>query len=423
MKNWVAVIFFCWLVPTLVTCSQAQTSTDGQAALSTQLKANSHALSYNNGRLAGAGKEFLLREAHSAQFFLIGEEHGLAENPLFAAAFLRELKGYRYFAAEIGALTATQLESAAQRKPVRQVLADFNHRYPFSLPFFNWLEEGTLLETALQLPRSKGPILWGLDQEFYFSPVYHFERLRQLAPDTNARAVVQEYYEKTQAELARAIQTHNPGSAFIVTATTTDFDKLDTAFGSKNAEARQILRALRESAEIYQKNTRGAIYANNLQRSQLLKRNFMAYYNAAHATDKQPKVFFKFGAGHVMRGRNYTNVFDLGNFVSEFAAAQGTSSFHVLLMAAGGTYNKYFPFVGNEADKGKKLVPANVYFFADVQPLLALADTPGWKVIDLRPLRPMLGTRTLPNLPRGMADLLTSFDAVVLVDEAHPTTL
>jgi hypothetical protein len=373
--------------------------------------------------LSGEGADFLIREANKAQFFLIGEEHGLAENPLFAAAILRELNDYKYFASEIGKLTAARLEAEAQRKPVREVLAEFNRRYPFSLPFFNWQEEGTLLEAALKRPRGKMPAFWGIDQEFFYSPVYHMERLRQLAPDAKARAVVEEYYEKTRTELARGIETHNPGGAFIVSAKAADFDRLDAAFGSKDLEAKQILRDLRESWEIYQKNFRGETYANNLQRSRLLKRNFMAHYNAALRTDKQPKVFFKFGAAHVGRGRNYVNVFDLGNMVSELADSQGTSSFHVMVMAAGGTYNKFLPFVGNEEDKKKKFDPAEAYSYLDVQPFVSLADASGWKVIDLRPLRQHLGTRRLPNLPRGVADIISGFDALVLINEAHPVTL
>lgn len=397
--------------------------TEANAALLAQLKAHSQPLVYREGQLTGAGADWLLREANRAQFCLIGEEHGFAENSLGAAALLARLEGYRYFAAEVGKLTATRLVNAARQRPVHDVLADFNRRYPFSLPFFNWREEGTLLATALAKPRGQMPQVWGLDQEFFFSPVYHFERLRELAPNEPARAVVREYAERTQHELARATASHNPSAAFIRTATPADFDRLDAAFGRQNAEARDILRALRESAEIYQKNARGEIYANNLQRSQLLKRNFMAYYRAALRTDRQPRVFFKFGAAHVMRGRNYVNVYDLGNLVSELAASQGTTSFHLLVLAAGGAHNKYLPFVGNEADKRRPLIPARVYGYGDLQAFVSLAATPGWQVVDLRPLRARISTRDLPTLPRGVLDILTGFDAVLLVDEAHPATL
>lgn len=423
MRSAIASGLFLLLLAGGTTLSQSPSNADASSALVARLQASTYPLTLDDGALSGPGRDFLLRAAGQSQFFLVGEEHGIAENPLVAAALLRELKSYRYFAAEIGSLTATRLESAAKRQPVPDVLAAFNRRYPFSLPFFNWIEEGALMATAIDRPGGRGPRLWGLDQEFFFSPVYHFERLRELAPDARARALAQQFCEKTREELARAAQARNPSGAFLVVATPGDFDALDAAFRGARGEARQILDALRESAEIYQKNIHGEIYANNAQRSQLLKRNFMRYYNAARLVDPEPRVFFKFGAGHVARGRSYSNVFDLGNLVSELAAAQGGASFHVLVMAAGGTYNKYLPFVANEADKQKELVPATVYFYVDVRPFVALADSPDWKVVDLRPLRPLLGTPALPNVPRGFADLVTGFDAVVLVREAHPTTL
>lgn len=403
----------------------AQDKAEENVALIKVLKENSRPLNFSGGAISGAGADFLFHEAQQSQFFLIGEEHGIAENPLFASAVLRGLSryGYRYFAAEVGQLTATRLEASARQKPVGEVLASFNRQYPFSLPFFNWREEGTLLETAMALPRGKQPTLWGLDYEFYFSPVYHFERLRQLARDAGARAVVDEFYEKTQAEFAQSVKNKNPSSAFVVSATAADFARLDSAFDAKDAEARRILRELRESSEIYRKFSANENYESNLQRAQLMKRNFMSYYNAALKTERAPRVLFKFGAAHVYRGRNYVNVFDLGNMVSELASSNGASSFHVLVVAASGSLNKYLPFVGNEAEKRRKLDPAQMYSYADVRPLVGLAGASSWQIIDLRPLRPLVQNGKLDNLPRGFANLIYSFDSVLLVAEARPTTL
>jgi hypothetical protein len=353
-------------------------------------------------------------------------EHGIAENPLFAAAVLQELNrfGYKYFASEIGQLSVDRLQMEAGKKSFNVVLAEFNRRYPFSLPFYTWQEEGVLLEAALKLPHSKVPTVWGLDQEFFFSPIFHFERLRELAPNPKAKQIVEEYYQKTQVELAKSIESKNPSGAFIVTAKAADFDKLEAAFSAKDTEARRILRDLQESAEIYQKNFRGEQYANNLQRSRLLKRRFMEYYNAALKAQKSPKVFFKFGAGHVMRGRNYVNVFDIGNLASEVAEANGLSSFHILILALGGQQNKFLPFVGNEADKRKELDASKVYSYFDVLPFRDIADsTATWQIVDLRPLRTHLGTKKLGNLPNGLTDLITGFDAVLLIKEGTPATL
>ncbi|MBX7174567.1 MAG: hypothetical protein K1X72_26570 [Pyrinomonadaceae bacterium] len=421
MKSLLNLIFVSFLVQIFVACSFAQDN----PFLINKLKENSLPVIYKDGKLSGAGADFLFREAEKAQFFLIGEEHGIAENSLFASAVLQELNrfGYKYFASEIGKLTMARLEKLSQNKPVKEVLADFNRRYPFSLPFYNWKEEGKLMETALKLPRGKVPTIWGLDQEFFFSPVYHFERLRELALNAKSKGIVDGYYQKIKVELAKSIETKNPSSAFIVTAKTADFDKLRAAFSAKDTEANQILNDLQTSAEIYQKNSVGKIYENNLQRSRFLKHRFMEFYNQALKTEKMPKVFFKFGAAHVARGRNYVNVFDVGTLASEIADTNGTNSFHILILAAGGEQNKFFPFVGNETDKKKKLDPAIVYSYLDVSPFVFLAERQSWKVIELGPLRPLIGTKSLTNLPSGFADLIFNFDAVLLVDSATPTNL
>lgn len=421
MRLLLNLVFVCLLLQISVACGFAQDNT----ILVNQLKENSLPVIYKDGKLSGVGADFLFREAEKAQFFLIGEEHGIAENPLFAAAILQELNrfGYKYFASEIGKLTMTRLEKSAQNKPANEVLADFNRRYPFSLPFYNWKEEGVLMETALKLPRGKVPTIWGLDQEFFFSPVYHFERLLELAPNAKSKAVVDEYYQKTKVELAKSIETKNPSAAFIVTAKPADFEKLRTAFTAKDTEANQILNDLQTSAEIYQKNSVGKIYENNLQRSRFLKQRFMEFYEQALKIEKTPKVFFKFGAAHVVRGRNYVNVFDVGSLASEIADANKMNSFHILILATDGVQNKYFPFVGNEADKKKKIDPTKVYGYFDVSPFMSLAEPQNWKVIDLRQFRALVGTKKLTNPPNGFTDLIFNFDAVLLVGNATSATL
>lgn len=425
MKPVICLTFVFSFILSFIILGFAQDSVQiDNSPLINKLKENSRPITYRNGKLVGMGADFLFKEAEKSQFFLVGEEHGIAENPLFAAAVLHELNrfGYKYFAAEIGRLTATRLEKSAQTRAAREVFADFNRRYPFSLPFFNWKEEGILLETIFELPAGKISTIWGLDQEFFFSPIYHFERLRELAPNPKSKAIVNEYYEKIRFELIKSTETKNPSDSFLITARQTDFVKLRVSFGKKDTEAQQIINDLQKSAEIYQKNFRGEIYANNLQRSQLLKRRFMEYYNLALMSEKKPKVFFKFGAGHVSRGRNYVNVFDVGNLASEIAETNGLNSFHVLVLAANGAQNKFFPFVGNESDKKKPLDAAKVYSYFEVKPFTQLAEGTGWQVIDLRPLRSSVGTKRLGKLPNGVAELIFNFDAVLLVAYATPAT-
>ncbi len=129
----------------------------------------------------------------------------------------------------------------------------------------------------------------------------------------------------------------------------------------------------------------------------------------------------------MMRGRNFINVFDVGSFAPHLAFINGTKSFHLLVIGAGGTQNTYLPFVGNEADKNKSYDVVKVlkdYASADVKPLIAsAAEDKSWAVIDIRPLRPLLTNRKLGKIDKGIEELIYGYDAVLIIPEIHAATL
>ena len=110
-RRWIAA-----MLPLLAMSTQPLHAQDSLTAL---LRANAHPMQAGaDGRLSGAGAELLLAAGRDAQFFLIGEEHGVAEIPLVAAGLFRELApaGYRHLAIETGEFMAAELN--------RRVLAD-----------------------------------------------------------------------------------------------------------------------------------------------------------------------------------------------------------------------------------------------------------------------------------------------------------
>ena len=386
---------------------------------------NRRMMKLENGWLAGEGAQFLVDQAGSSQFFLIGEDHGFADLPILTAALFSAINplGYRNFATETGTLTAAYVEKLARQPQAEKAFAGFNAQYPFGIPFYNWKEEARMAAAIVEADGGKGRVLWGLDQEFIMSSAFHFKRLAELAPDAKAKQVVDEYYSKIKTEFARIIKSKNPQLAFLSSAKGEDFDKLDAAFKGASAEAKTILSELRQSREIYQKNFDGRGYDSNLQRSILMKRHFIAYYNnAARLRKTPPRVLFKFGANHVKRGKNFTNVYDIGNFVSELAVSHGSTSFHLFVLPIGGTQNAYVPFLENVADKEKKVVITESSGFFDARPFLQTKEGKDWAVIDLRPLRPLVHSGKL-KLPRGFADLVWGFDAVLVMPETKASTL
>ena len=413
-------IFICLIVFVIQLSAQ---NTD----LIEQLNKNRRTMKLENNQLVGDGAKFLFDEAKSSQFFLVGEDHGIADLPIFTGALFRAVNsfGYQNFATETGSLTANYLEKMASQPQAQKAFADFNAQYPFGLPFYNWQEEAQMAESIVKTSRSKNQTLWGLDQEFIASSAFHFKRLVELASNKESKAVANEYYEKTKDEFARIIKNKNPGLAFLASAKTEDFDKLDGAFKSNsNKEAKIILSELRESWEIYQKNFTGKGYESNLQRSLLMKRHFMAYYNEALAKQKSlPKVLFKFGANHVKRGKNYTNVYDIGNLAAELAIANNSASFHLLVLPISGTQNKYVPFLENVADKQKKIVIGEDSDMVDAKPFIEIAEAKDWTIVDLRPLRPLVHNGKLKQLPKGVADLIWGYDAILLMPNVKAATL
>jgi len=383
-------------------------------------------LALENGALRGEGAEFLVREARASQFFLVGEDHGIAELPAFTSSLFKSVApdGYKYLAIEVGPLAALHIARLATQKDALGAFADFNKRYPYSVAFYSWREEAAMLQSAVATSSVGANAVWGLDQEFILSPKLLLERLVAIAPSAKARAVATKYYDKVRGEYARMVETKKIAEIFLLTATRDDFETLRAAYRPKpGSEADRLIEELEVSREIYEKNGNGQGYASNAQRAELMKRHFMERYRDA-ARSGAPKVVFKFGLFHMMRGRTQTNVYDIGNLVSELAASNGSRSFHLVVLPGGGTQNAYRPFVGNDADKSAPIDLAS-YDFADIRPLLRAAGESGWAVLDLRPLRPLLHGRksALGAVDRGLAELIWGYDAALIMPKVHAATL
>jgi len=64
--------------------------------LAEAMLANRMSLEFDGTRFSGAGYDWLLRQGSEADAFLLGEEHGIAENPKLAAQLFTGLTAHRY---------------------------------------------------------------------------------------------------------------------------------------------------------------------------------------------------------------------------------------------------------------------------------------------------------------------------------------
>ena len=397
------------------------------------LRAHSTPFTVSGNELHGAGADTLARIARENQFVMVGEDHGMQEVPAFIGALFAAARpaGYRHLAIEIGPVGARNLEQMMRdTAPQRRVEAFLRSYTSFSLPFFNWREESAMLQRVVESTPRVPDVLWGLDQEFVLAPTYDFDRLARIAPTASAGIVARRYAQKSRALDARTMSEGNPKLLWMFASTDADVDALVRDYHAHvGSEAETILRELTASREIYAKFTRGENYASNLQRSEMMRRHFLEWYHAAVARGEHaPKVLFKFGGNHMIRGASLTDTYELGTFIPELALANGSHAFNMMLLAGAGTTNEYRPFGGSEADKTSPydvgtadgpLAPLDVRTFFAV----AAENDSTWTFIDLRPVRAMVHDGKLAAVSAPLKRALLSFDAIVIAPHAHASTL
>ena len=282
MKKMKITYILCFLIPHL---AFSQDSLLIQA-----FKENAHTLQFEEGKLSGAGFEFLEDIAQTSPFFLIGEEHGIAEIPLFTAALFKAFKeyGYRYFATETGPLTAAFLQDMVARKNWITDYKAFLKTYPWSIPFYSWREECEVLDAVLASTASDDVLLWGLDQEFAASFRMNFKALEESAQTEASKKVATRFFEKANAGYHAFSTERNPNKSFMASARPSDFEELKTAFAGQPENLERI-RELEESIHIYQLWFQREGYQSNKTRAEMMKRHFHQYYT----TVRQKKLLRK----------------------------------------------------------------------------------------------------------------------------------
>jgi hypothetical protein len=385
-----------------------------------RLLQNRHGLSVRSGQLSGAGAQILQSAIGQSRFVLLGEYHGVAQTPEFWAAVCRAAgpEGFHTMAVEEGPLAAAELEGWAWRPDGLAQLAAFEKKFPGSINVFSAREEFEMLQQCARASQSEFH-LWGLNQEGLNAGGLILSRVLASRLGSQARAAMQQLLEKNDEWSRKALQSGRIFDSFMVAV-----DDKELAAGAAilqkdgSAEARSLFASLVESHEI--NRTSPAEYGNARRRERLMKRLFAANYaRAASTAAAPPKVLLKFGAYHVYRGLNPVHGSGLGNYVAEFAQAQGAQSLHIRLLPVKGS-QPIHPRVGQPA----QLRPFN---YADqpgsryLQPIFSNLLPSDWTMFDLRPLRQDAaapGGTISPDL----ATLVFGYDILVIVPEGTPST-
>jgi len=393
------------------------------SALTRLLIANRHAISLNGGRLEGRGGRLLVDEGKSARFFLVGEEHGVAQTPTIVQALLSELRtaGYNTFAIEVSPLQGGRLDAIARGSRATERLDSLMATWFSAVPFYTLAEERSLLASAMTAQGSLAPMrIWGLDYDVSADRLF-LRELEALAPPSG-RAAVQRARELADSGFAAVSRPGrpDPSKLFAWSAPDSIFTALRAALGSKpSARGRAIIDMFERTARINRLFLSGRGYESNVMRSAYLRENFTKQFAAAdRGGGVTPRVLFKFGGSHMMRGLNYTHTLDIGTAATIIADSRGERSFNVLILGGPGSKSTRMNIMSLQYDAlgDAEIEDDNV---AWLRP--AVADS-GWSLFDMRAVRLDYLKRRTPSLSPVQDRFLHAYDAIVVLKGSTPGT-
>lgn len=360
-----------------------------------------------DGSLSGAGWDQLVADGAAAQFFLIGEQHATADIGEISRALYRALDphGYDYMAMEVGPYGMAAAEAMLREEPasLRAYIAEPGNG--LVIPFLFFSEDLEIVEDAIQLSDAPSDIFWGIDQEFIAGGPLLLPQLEALARTDPQRAAVTAFASLTQA---------NPMAVGMTPPD--EFASLRAAFDTgQDAEALAIVDAILLSNEIYAPFTGrgGPIYPANLTRENYMKTNFLHAFEAAEARDgAPPRVYFKFGASHMMRGLSSTNVPALGNFLVEWGRTRDFGAVNIMIDCIGGESRD-----PRSGDTG----PCESYLLEEESLIGDFVSDAPLTLIDLRPLRALIRRST--EIDAGSRALIFGFDYYLAVRDVRPASL
>ncbi|HWF00522.1 MAG TPA: hypothetical protein VG248_12050 [Caulobacteraceae bacterium] len=369
---------------------------------------------------AGPGWDRLLEEGRRAQFFLIGEEHGIAENPRLAGSLFASLSpaGYERLALEISPPMATLVGEAARSgvAGLRALFSDPRSR----APFVDLAEEAAFVASAARVRRpARGGgsgFLWGLDFDLEADRLL-IAALKARAP-RSAGAAVAALQGASLQSWARYDATHNPRFIYSFAGDPALVRAVRSAWPDPDPASSWILTTLEETLEINALQVAGRGYAANARRSALIRANFLRYWALEKASGRAPRALIKMGASHMVRGASMVETFDLGSLLPEIAAIEGRPAFSLLVLPGAGAKTAVF----DPSRMRYEAAPPKDHYRDGLSPILDQAAAEGFSLFDMRPLRPILDDRAERLVSAPLMRVVHGFDAVLVMTGSTPST-
>ncbi|MDY8136165.1 hypothetical protein [Aquimarina sp. 2201CG5-10] len=351
---------------------------------------------------------FNQKQLDNSQFIMIGEQHGIKEvGELTNAIYdISQPFGYKTLCIETDAIAAEKIEKmAASGNPIEQAKS-IHKDFPFSIPFYNNEDDYTLFTNVT----SKKGAIWGIDQTFMVQFRLNFDYIINTTSNTLLKNKLIVLKQEADLSYTQAIEKKDFTAPYIFKYNESLHRELLTL--TTDPKELEILNQLWKTKEIYTYNHTKEYYKNNNTRGQLMKRNFMRYYNEANKAEAIPKVIFKLGANHAAKGLTRTNIYDISNMVSEIAATNNKNSVHYLVMGITGkaaTGNPFIPHPVIPFDNTKKF-PDEI---KEVLPTI----TQKYYVLDLVSLRKHGYGK---KFSQDFKNVIFGYDVLVLVSNCEP---
>jgi hypothetical protein len=260
------------------------------------------------------------------------------------------------------------------------------------------------------------PIIWGLDYEV-IQDRRLIARLQARAPDA-ARAAVQALDDASTTLWKKFETTRNPQFIFSFAGDPKLVSAIRAAWPQPDPQSDVILEVLQGTLETNALWIEGRAWESNNRRTNLMRRAFVRSWRTEKEKGRAPKTFFKFGASHMVRGRDMSEVYDIGNLAAEAAVLERGKSFHLFVGPTRTAKHGQF----NPSKMG--LVPVSASYFDD-QGVGFLADVTYpdcFTLVDLRALRPVLGDRT-QDFDARATRVIHGFDVMLILPGATPAVM
>ena len=380
-------------------------------------EANRYILAYDGDVFAGPGWDKMITEGRSADFFLIGEEHGIAENPRLVAQLFTELAnhGYTKLAIEISPPMATVVDSTLRENGLdglRQLFSQSGGEPAF----FGMKEEAELLAAVRRAVPANEPALWGTDYEVASDRILLAELERADPPD-QARAELDELVAASRAAWDKYDDTGSPQYIFSFSGDPALVTAVRDAWTDPSPWVDSILRTLEETLRINKLWVNGDGYNSNVRRGTLMRQNFLAHWQGLDPAQARPKVMAKYGASHLVRGRNMTETFDLGALLPELAAIERRRTVSIMVLPGIDS----MVAVLDPSRWQYVSAPAKDNYAKGLEPVVDAAYADKFTLIDLAPLRSLVTRRSTGAHP-NLLKTVTGFDYLLVMSGSTPSS-